>query len=374
MRVNLVALVRLSLPVILLTLCLLPAFGGIGPSFGLDYCAWHATDIVVVEVLQEDGVFAVVESWKGELQPGEHVTVPELKPLAGAMQVSLYPRGTDFWPAEETGVSEQIPRQPAGSRMVLFLKRGEGSEASPTLSDTKSGEKWQSSDFFGVMKASVVWVDGEELYSFQQIEDPGPTVLEAMDTSPQKMKEHVKEINRIQKGLLEVIRIEDSGARAEGLKPYVRSEVFEGRRLALSELGKCGPGAVSTILGMLDNPAFADESGELIKAFVEAGGEGVGEELHTRLQRDLAFWQTTGASLPQGWWNQDPTPHSPLREKYDHTLQLVLGLERTHYTPALVTARQLGDFWRSLPQLNDPSGLNQMSEACDKLVEHLRAN
>jgi hypothetical protein len=374
MRVNINAFVRLSFPLILFTVCLFPAFAGIGPSFGLDYCTWHATDVVFVEVSQEDGVFVVIESWKGELHPGERVTVPELRPLPGAVQVSLYPRRADFFAPDESGISEQIPRQPAGSRMVLFLKRGEGSGASSTPSDTKSGENWGSSDFSGVMKASVVWMDGEELYSFQQIENPGPTVLEAMDTSLQKMKDHVKEINRIQKGLLEVVRIEDSKARAEGLKPYVRLEVFEGRRLALSELGKCGPSAAGTILGMLDDPAFGDEAAELIKAFVEAGGEAAGEELDSRLQKDLAFWQTTAPSLPQGWWNQNPMPHAPLREKYDHTLQLVIGLERTHYTPALITAKHLGDLWRSHPQLNDPSGLDQMAEACDRLIEHLRAN
>ena len=56
------------------------------------------------------------------------------------------------------------------------------------------------------------------------------------------------------------------------------------------------------------------------------------------------------------------------------TFQLILGLERTHYIPAFTTAMQLGELWRSLPQLNDPSGLNQMAEECDKLVDLLRAN
>ncbi len=56
------------------------------------------------------------------------------------------------------------------------------------------------------------------------------------------------------------------------------------------------------------------------------------------------------------------------------TFQLILGLERTHYTPALITAKQLANLWRFLPQLNDPSGLNQMAEECDKLVDVLRAN
>lgn len=34
----------------------------------------------------------------------------------------------------------------------------------------------------------------------------------------------------------------------------------------------------------------------------------------------------------------------------------------------------LRDFSRSLPQLNDPSGLNQIAEECDKLIGQLQAN
>jgi len=81
--------------------------------------------------------------------------------------------------------------------------------------------------------------------------------------------------------------------------------------------------------------------------FADAGGEAVGEELDKRLQEELAFWQATAPSLSQGWWNQDATPHAPLRERYIQTWQLILALERTHYAPAIVTVKQLGNLWRT---------------------------
>jgi hypothetical protein len=374
MRVNSLGFFRLWLPLILLGVYPRPAFAGIRPSFALDYCSWHATLIVVVEVTPKDGVFSVVDSWKGGLQPRELISVPELKPAPGAVVISLYPRKTNFFAPDESGISEQIPAHPIGSRIVLFLRKGEGSEASRAGTSAKSPEEWQSADFFNEMKTSVVWIDGGQLYSFQQVMNPGPSILTAWDTSLQKMKDRVMEINRIQKELTEVVGTQDSAARAHGLGPYVRSEMYEAQRLALSELGKCGPSALRTIRGMMDDPAFADEAGELVKAFVEAGGEAVGEELNSRLQQDLAFWQATAPSLSKGWWNQDPTPHAPLRERYMETFQLILGLEHVHYTPALIAATQLANLWRSLPQLNDPSGLNQMVKECDKLVDQLRTN
>jgi hypothetical protein len=94
---------------------------------------------------------------------------------------------------------------------------------------------------------------------------------------------------------------------------------------------------------MLADPAFA-EAPELVRSLAEAGGEQVGEELNRCLQKGLTFWQATAPSLSLGWWNEDATPHAPLRERYMLTFQLVLALEHTQFTPASITATQLGDF------------------------------
>src|SRR5262249_11515541 len=88
------------------------AFAGIRPSFSLDYCSWHATDIVLVEVTPSPGSFRVVESWKGDLEAGSPVVVPELQPAADAMEIAAYPR------TFRGGVDERIPAQRAGARMA----------------------------------------------------------------------------------------------------------------------------------------------------------------------------------------------------------------------------------------------------------------
>jgi hypothetical protein len=137
-------------------------------------------------------------------------------------------------------------------------------------------------------------------------------------------------------------------------------------------LGKCGPSALATIRTLLDDPQYALEVEDLIKAYSEAGGESAGEELTDRLEQELAFWQATGPKLQQGWWNQDEKPDAPLRLHYAQTIQLIRGLQRTHYMSALTTAIQLRDFWRSLSQLNDPTGRNQLTTECDSLINHLK--
>jgi len=154
---------------------------GIRPSFSLDYCSWHATDIVLVELTPRPGVFRVVESWKGNLEGRIPVAVPELQPAASAIEISAYPKR--FAEIENGGLNEQIPAQSADSRMVLFLKN-----------ETRaSGEQWRPAEFFGEMKTSVVWIDGGQPYSFQQVTNPGPSILVPWDMGLGKMKDRVRD-------------------------------------------------------------------------------------------------------------------------------------------------------------------------------------
>src|SRR2546429_9968335 len=90
-----------------------------------------------------DGVFSVVESWKGDLKPRDSLEVPELKPNKDAVPISSYPKPQGFGSQDTQGISEQIPRQPVGSRMILFLKKKEeGGVASPSVGNT-AGTRWE---------------------------------------------------------------------------------------------------------------------------------------------------------------------------------------------------------------------------------------
>ena len=362
---------RVCWPVVLVLALSQPAFPSIRPSFGLDTSSWYATDIVVVITTGTSGTFQVVESWKGGLHVGELVLVPELRPASHAMPISSYPKSWSG--AERGGVSEMVPRQPAGSRMILFLKGSADERAVKNAQDEIERGGWKPSDMMDNMKASAVWIDGDQLYCFTQLMNPGPSVLFKLSESVEEVRGRVEEINSIQESITATLAIGDGAERAGRLKPYVLSDVFPARELSLEELGKAGPSAVPTISGMLDDPAFADEWADLVVALAHAGGDAVGEELNNRLRQDLAFWRSRGPSLSQGWWNEDAEtgPHAPLRHRYGQTYRLVIALQRTHYPAALDTAIQLRDFWRSLPQLNDPGGLDDMAKQCDKLISEM---
>src|SRR5206468_844470 len=73
---------RLLLPLLAL---ILPttATAAIRPSFHLDTCSWRATHVVVVSEGETiDGAVTVLESWVGDLRPGDTLAVPELAAFA----------------------------------------------------------------------------------------------------------------------------------------------------------------------------------------------------------------------------------------------------------------------------------------------------
>jgi len=145
MRLNL-ACVFLAECLIFLAIVAIPLDAGIRPSFDLDRCSWNATHIVLVLTTANEGVFSVVESWKGDLTPGESLELSELKPNENAVPISSYPKPAGFDLQDRMGISEQIPRQPVGSRMILFLKEQK-------VSDAGTSAKWGPASAWGRNKS-----------------------------------------------------------------------------------------------------------------------------------------------------------------------------------------------------------------------------
>jgi hypothetical protein len=366
---------RLSLLGILFAVVAQSALAMLTASFSPVASPWYATHIVVVMTTTVDGDFEVLESWKGDLSPGSRLTIPELIPSPTSVPIAQYPK---LWtPNDKSGIAEQIPKQPAGSRMVLFLKRNTSSQGDGPRSEW-SGSNGRSDK--ESLKISTVWIDGDTPFTFaQHFFTTEPLVLSVLGEvskrdrrfealSVEEFKRRVVDVLKLQREVEDAAAETDSRVRALRMKLYVLSEVFPARLFALEELGKSGPAAVGAIGEMLDDPAYAEWDSQLVDAMVKAGGKTVGDELNRRFERDVAFWERTGPSLRQGWWNENPAPDSPLRNQYGQTYRLIIGLGQIHYAEARNTAIELRNLWLSLPQLNDPSGLNQIVEACDALI------
>lgn len=348
---------------------------GIRPSFNLDYSAWHASHILLVETTESNGIFKVQESWKGHLAPGSLVNVPELAPNADAIPISQYPKGNVF-ELGNVGPRERIPLQPAGSKMVLFLRRGDDKAVSNPGS-SKPTEHWQPAG--DDMKTSVLWLDRKHVFCFFQVMNPGPTALWPCSLGMHQMtalslRTRIREVLQLQDELALVLRMKNNDQRAEKLNAIVGGDIYEARKEAIQGLGKCGPAAVPILRRIMDKPPIPYDSRDIFRAFVEAAGRNAGPELTAWLEQDVDFWETTGPTLKMGWWNEDAKPDAPLRVKYDETIQIIRSLAALKYRPAADIAKRLRDLWRSHPALNDPSGLNQMSMEATQLARELTKN
>jgi len=252
MRSNLLKCLPPLFAIFLLTVTQ-PTHAGIRPFFSLDSCTWDATHIVVVATTSEGDVFTVVESWKGDLKAGDTLKVPELKPDSDAVLISRYPEGAVFDHADESGVSERIPRQPVGSQMVLFLKQHEEKDALSHATNIQASGQWQPASLYGGIKVSVVWIDGGQLFCFQQRMNPGRWQRTQMELPA--LIGRIKEVLQTQDNLARVLRLEARNASVEQLQAIVYGDVWYGaRKEALQGLGKAGPSALPAIQQILDNP------------------------------------------------------------------------------------------------------------------------
>jgi len=346
---------------ILLAIGAIPVDAGIRPSFSLDHCSWNATHIVLVQTTPKDGVFSVVESWKADLKPGDSPEVPKLKPNKDAVPISSYPKLQGFDSQDTQGISEQIPRQPVGSRMILFLKKKEeGGAASPSAVNT-TGTQWEPASTWGGMKVSALWIDGGKGFCFRQWENPGPSALSECWQFPVIISDvavltaRIQRVLQVQKYLGETMAMRNNPeVRADRLGHIALGDVWEAQREALDALGKSGTIALPEILQVMDEPPVPYDDTVLIRAFVEAAGKDSGKLLHARLQQDLIYWKAVGPTLTPHWLDQLAEPGASLFVKFDEAELLIRELDQEHYAPAAQTAAELRDFWVSQPLLYDP--------------------
>jgi hypothetical protein len=128
----------------------------------------------------------------------------------------------------------------------------------------------------------------------------------------QELKERVKEVSLIQEEMTSIRAVRASEERAQLLKPYVLSDIYSARQLALKELGSSGLTAVATIRGMIDDPVFAERAADLIVAMAKAGGDSVAGDLNELFQQELAFWKATEPSLRWGCTGDGEATARPL--------------------------------------------------------------
>jgi len=303
-----------------------------------------------------DAEFIVTESWRGNLRGGELIAVHGLEPQDGAVAISQL-TADPYRRLVPVIAVPQVPRQPVGSHLLLFLKR-----------DSAEGP-WKAAGLWDDLQASVVWIADGQTYFFEQWSNPGASLLVIGRETITEIKQRTAEIGAIHGKLLRIAQ-KDGQEKAEELEPFLHSEIWPVKRFAWNELGNCGPRALETMRRLMNDPAFAMERTATLKAFGKAGGRDVAAELNLMLLKELEFWEGQRGSLQEGWWNGDSSVSEPLRARYSTAYQLIYMLEKTGYSPAARTAREFANYWATVPPGASDSRqtVNQIVEECERLA------
>jgi hypothetical protein len=342
-----------SLILFVFLLCVSNVLAGIRPSFSLDACSWNATHIVIASEGEEiDGNLTVLESLKGDLGYGEIISIPA---FAAFKEDSL--RQVKEW-----GSGTPLPsKYVSGARMILFLKKNPAAKAI-----------WEAGDPFKDFNVSVVWVEGMDTFAFIQTVNPGSSILVDYGQTEAKIKTRVSELTELKKALDDVLSIEDTAERAAQLKKFASNDFYPAREKAFEEFEKCGENALPVLREMLDDKSLLKLHSEVIKSLAATGGKKVGSELTEIVGQELKFWRETAPKLKIGWWNKMDDPQvDALRNRYSKVLEAIRQLGSLKFGGSRKVVTQFRDYWRSLPQLEDQSGLDQMSEECDDLLRQL---
>ena len=356
------------------------ASAGLRPSFDPEGCSWRATDIVVVtEGSQIDGNFKVLETWKGDLKPGQMISVPELASFKDQAARLIY--SSAWYDTEHYGK----PRYVSGERMILFLRDAnkphddtEDDTRRTRESDTNTG-CWKPTNPVGTeMQYSTAWIENGKVYCFVQIMNPGESVLVSSGTETE-LKTEVDCVVSTQASLNVALAITDVAARAESLEPFAKDSISWASNRAFAGLTECGGAALPVLRRMLDDESLGELRENVVEAFAKAGGIVVGPELTSWLEKEVEFWRRIGPTLQSGWWNgkgfgseqwKAIEAVKPLRKRYGVLLHGIYAVGAIRYAPAERVLIELNNLSRSVPQLD----FDQISDACDEVLRESGAN
>src|SRR6266478_2770569 len=252
---------------------------GIRPSFSSESCSWRATDIVVVTEGKEiDGVFTILESLKGDLKPGQTIKIPEMAEFKSAEARVI----ADSWfPPKEAGPRKYV----TGQTMILFLidsqkprPRDDQDNDNSEGEATPSTSRWRSANPMGDdVKYSSAWIEAGEAYCFIQLMNPGPSLL-TKGGKESELRNHITEVIGVQTSLNSARATIDPAKRAENLKPFVQSPIYQARQTAFKELAGCGRAALPVLRELLNDDCAIDCREDVIDTLEAAGGKAVGPD------------------------------------------------------------------------------------------------
>jgi hypothetical protein len=322
------------------------------PSFDPHTCAARASHVVVVN---DRG--AVLESWRGDLRPGDRVPLD-------AMNLTLE---QDIGKPFGLGAAEER-KKVTGKRLVVFLKRDE-----PGFGRGQEVGGWAPADRFGWFNVSVAWIEDGRAFALQQWINPGPQVMSSAGTE-KELQALVEKVNK---------RIEGTFAKARATKDLgTRADLLAGVVIdapgfaadALVGLGWCGADALPALRRIV-NKEFAGRTEHLAAYRVMVH---VGAAARDDLMKPMEWlYEGFKGNAARIEYNEDHKIGFNEDERYWHQLLRALTADPAAFAGATARQREqltrLRDLWAKHPVLSklDEPG-NRVHDRLDRALAHGR--
>ena len=352
--------VKACAAVILSSVCM---FAGIRPSFYLESCVWNATEILVLAPTGHAGSFKVVETIKGDPQPGAMLELDGLRPTSGATGKLRELIATDIHNVfDQQDWFQDIPPIGDGDRVMVFLRRpGALPEWSPNNISIKT-DGWQPANNMGDLQTSAIWVQDGSLYGFFQTMNPGPTHLVMMHESEAELRKQIQGVMQLRDAMDRAVATTDPVERSRQLATLFHSESGFARASALQKLERGGEAGTAALLDLLTDQSLLGWHQDILGALVE---QHVSDDRFGKfLSEETDYWSTACRTLRPGWWNDMtrwPEVEIP-RNHYTRSYALLRAIYELNLTAALPVVKEFDAVWAACPPLEPQEKTNQVKD------------
>jgi hypothetical protein len=327
--------------------------------------AWDATHIVVATAgVKIDGSLWIVESWKGDLRPGDHVSIASLTSFATPEAREILSWKKDDYETEDR------PRHGTGARMILFLK--DGSAGVGLAPEKRTWEtafpEWGS--YSDRIIDCVGWVEHGEVYSFADhdgVRSIGPGLWHrATEEIVKSSALHATDLRAKFDAGLKAFEAGKTGAeKARALEPLLVADMDQARRAARKMIVTLGDDALPAYQRITDDDSLVALHQDALFAIEETGGKLYPRVLIAYVERQFKFFKQVAPRLERNWRNTDEFRDRSFGLSTSLSILAKLKLPETKKL-----AREFRAFYLMLPRPSEYDSIgDSLGESFDALVK-----
>ncbi|HVE55458.1 MAG TPA: hypothetical protein VNB22_01430, partial [Pyrinomonadaceae bacterium] len=240
--------------------------------------------------------------------------------------------------------------------------------------DNDSREIWKPTALLTELKTSVMWIENDKAYAFEQMQNPGPSLLIDLGQTESEVKTRVFEIIQKRNSFDRAFEIKSTKSMFENLRQFFTSEDAFIRLTTFKKLKEKGKSALPVLRFVLGDESALIAHDTAVQTFGEIGGESVGKELTALLKKETDFWKELSEPQIRNWKSRvDNNDAKIIDSHYSKILQTVYQLRLIKFKEAQNAVSELRRFWHSSNLLENKDGLSQMTEDCDAYLKAISA-